>query len=393
LTNLRASLTGRRILFLVAEDWLFVLFRLGLARELVARGAVVGVGCRLSDCQETFRREGLKTFAVPFARETLSPVAVGKSCLVVRRLLREFRPHLVHLVALRPVLVGWMASLAMPRPPFVNAITGLGSMFAEGGGSWRLAVARGVSSVLFRWAFRQPQAYNVFQNSEDLERFVGRGYSPLPRSCLIRGSGVEVAARKPEPEPSCDQPVVLYAGRLLRDKGLKELLEASVELRRRNVPHLVRILGKPDYCNPTSFTAEEVKRWESEFGIEYLGWREDVLEQMNQAHVVVLPSYREGLPKCLLEAGVAERAVVACDVVGSREVIRHEENGLLAKPRDALSLADALQRVLSDEPLRRRLARRHREVVCAEFSLEQVNRQFLDLYARALRDFAPDCRS
>ena len=378
-----SALASRRILFLVADDWLFVLFRLGLARELVAQGCTVGVGCQLSTEAETIAGAGIQVFSIPFARQKLSPAAVWRAGVAVRRLLGSFRPDLVHAVALRPILIGWLASLGKRRPPFVNAVTGLGSLFADKPRTWRLRIARRVVEMLLRRALHHQRAFNVFQNHEDLEQFVAAGYSPRAASFLIRGSGVDTAWT-PRPEPPAEAPVVLFVGRLLRDKGVGELLEASAMLRRRQVAHRLRLVGDCDPCNPTSFTEAEVRQWQAAGQAEWLGRRADVLEQMSDAWLVVLPSYREGLPKVLLEAGVAQRAVITCDTVGCRELVTHEVNGLLVPPKAPEDLAAAIERLLKDHALRRALAKRLRELVCREFSLALVNQQLLALYQNAL---------
>lgn len=370
----------------MAEDWLFVSFRLALARELIERGDTVAVACRVSNKAEAIERAGVSVYSVPFARESVSPLAVVRACAAVRGAYEEFEPTLVQAVALRPILVGWMATLGLARVPFINLVTGLGSLYCGALSTGRLRTAKRVVEVLFRGACRHKRAWNVFQNHEDQKYFLDRGLTRPSRSRLIRGSGVDTTAWRPQPEPSEEPPVVLYVGRLLRDKGLRELVEASRLLRRRGVPHRLRLVGRGDSCNPTSLTESEVRAWEAEGVVEWLGWRDDVLQQMSRARLVVLPSYREGLPKVLLEAGVAERAVVTCDTVGCRELVKHGFNGLLVPPRKSEALADAIARLLADPVQRRELARRHRQVVCDQFSMRSVNQQFNELYKEALEN-------
>lgn len=374
-----------KVLFLVTEDYYFLSHRIAFGRALVAEGYDVAVGCRLSGKEDVIATAGIKVFPIPFARERLSPLAVLRACMAVRKLIATFAPDVVHLVALRPILVGWIATLGMRRPPFINAFTGLGSLFIGTAVSWRLRLARWVVRLLFRRVFRHSRAYNVFQNQDNLEDLVSRGLSPRSASLLIRGSGVDTDSWTPRPEPENDPPVVLFLSRLLRDKGVKELIDASLLLKNRNVPHQLRLVGDCDYCNPTSFTESEVRQWHAEGLVEWLGPRTDVLEQMSAANLVVLPSYGEGLPKVLLEAGVAERAVVTCDVPGCREIVLHRQNGLLVPCKNPQALADAIEELVRDPVMRRTFASRHRARVCAEFSQKIVHEQFLRLYAEILR--------
>jgi glycosyltransferase involved in cell wall biosynthesis len=376
-------------LFLVAEDWLFVQFRLPLAQELTQRGYEVMVACRVGSHADKLRAAGIGLLPASFARERLSPLAVGRSCLAVRAAVRQSGPALVQAVALRPILVGWLATLGLRRPPWINLVTGLGSLFTGQRRHARLRLARGAVELLSQRAFRHRQAYNVFQNHEDLDYFVERGFAPRTRCRLIPGSGVETRTWSPQPELPAPPQVLLFVGRLLRDKGLSELLAASRLLHRRGVPHVLRLVGDADPCNPSSLTSEELRAWQAEGKIEWLGWREDVFEQMSRAHVVVLPSYREGCPKALLEAGVAQRAVVTCDVPGCRELVQHEVNGLLVAARDPVGLADALERLTRAPELRLRLARAHRALVCEQYSAEVIHRQFLALYDEVLATGSP----
>lgn len=412
---------GSRVLFLVADDWYFVSHRLAWAQELVRRGCTVGVGCATHADASRIEEAGVQVLPIPFERHSLSPLVVLRACLAVRRAVRAFRPDLVHLVALRAILIGWMATIGLRRPAFVNAVAGLGSLFSgttdfmDGGAARRgstegtkvnqekmgtvspsspslpsvrarsrLWWARQVVRALFTRVFKQPTAHTVFQNQEDLESFVRRGLCPAERAHLVRGVGVDPESWQPRPEVLEDAPVVLFVGRMLRDKGLGELLEASDLLRKRGIYHVLRLAGDVDLSNPMSYRREELYAWAQAGKVDWFGYHHDVLEQMSLAQVVALPSYREGLPKVLLEAGLAERAVVTTDVAGCREVVRDRESGLLVPPRDHVALADALELLLKNSGLRRRLAAALRERVRTEFSQMLVQKSMARVYQAAL---------
>ncbi len=310
-----------------------------------------------------------------------------KGAWALRRVIVQEKPDLIHAVALRPILLGWLALLPSPGIPVVNAITGLGSLFASEHRSSRLRLARSVVSGALRGALRHARAFNVFQNAEDLAEFRGKRYVTENRSFLIRGSGVDLAWQ-PVPEPRGSSPVIVFVGRLLADKGLRELVRASWLLQQQGFAHVLRIVGAEDACNPTSLGHDELENWKQHDWMEWLGRRHDVLAVMSGANMVVLPSYREGLPKVLLEAGVAQRAVVTTDVPGCRELVRHEENGLLVPVRDAEPLAEAMKRLWQDSALRDRLARCHRQVVCEQYSMEKVVQTYLGLYQRIFTSFS-----
>jgi len=384
LVQLASNALKHRILFLVTEDWYFASHRLAFAQQLIANGLEVAVACRVGTSAELIERAGIRVFPVPFARERVSPLTILRAAWILRRLIRMYRPNLVHLVSLRPILIGWFATLGQSRPPFVNAITGMGTLFTGSPMRLRLRLVRLAVRLFFRHTFSHATAENVFQNEEDQRAFLERGLTTAARAHLIRGAGVDSEAWTPHSEPQLPKPVVLFLSRLLRDKGLAELVQASALLHRRGVQHVLRVVGDIDPCNPSSFSIQEVQAWQAGGMVEWLGWQTNVLEQMSHANLVVLPSYREGLPKVLLEAGVAGRAVVTCDVVGCREVVRDGVNGLLVPARDPEKLADAIERLLTNPTLRSRLADEHRRRVASEFSQHVVHGQFSRLYEKLL---------
>jgi glycosyltransferase involved in cell wall biosynthesis len=178
-------------------------------------------------------------------------------------------------------------------------------------------------------------------------------------------------------------PIAVCVSRMLHDKGIGELVEAARLLKRRRVPLRVRLVGATD-DNPASIDERQLAAWAAEGAVEVAGHSTDIPGEYARAHIAVLPSYREGLPKSLLEAAAAGRPMVATDVPGCREICRHGETGLLVSARSVEPLADALEKLATDPALRERLGRRARHVAATEFSEEIVVRQTLDLYRSLL---------
>lgn len=383
----KISQQKNKILFCVTEDGYFATHRFHFAREAIKKGYQVAIACHVSDKREMFEKAGMQVFSTQFKRASLSPFAILKTCWHIRRLVRIYQPQILHAVALRPIFLIWMATIGMKRPPILNAVAGFGTLYSGELKSFKLKMARFVVDVLFKKVFKHSSAYNVLQNSDDFNTLVQEKWTRKKYAFLIRGAGVDPNSWSPKHESHSEKPVVLFVSRLLKDKGLGELVEASRILRDRNVPHLIRVMGDVDDCNPESFSRERVQQWHNSGAIEWLGQRDDVLFQMTQAHLVALPSYyREGLPKVLLEAGLAQRAAITCDAIGCREVVRDRDNGLLVPPRDAVALADAIEKLLKDSNLRHRLAKRNHEKICAEFSSHIIYQQFFDIYEKMLKD-------
>jgi len=378
-----AEKARKKICFLVTEDWYFISHRLDFARRLVEAGFDVVVGCRFSGQESRIREAGIRAVDVPFTRESVSVFKAIDDIRHIRRFLCHEKPDIVHSVALRPILIGAIAGFG-EKYTTVNAITGLGSLFSGGLQGWRFLVIGHIVRFFLRLIFRSPNTFNVFQNAEDMRSCIDTGITRTDNTVLIRGAGVDGKSWTPVPEQDHNPPIILYVGRLLKDKGIHELLQASQLLARRGCLHHLQLVGGPDPCNPNSLSESEISAYTATPHIEWLGRRENVLELMSNANIIVLPSYREGLPKVLLEAGLVARAVVTTDVVGCREIVHHERNGLLAAVRDPESLSMALERLLVDPAFRQALARTHHEVVKKEYSLEHVAGEFIQLYHRIL---------
>jgi glycosyltransferase involved in cell wall biosynthesis len=223
----------------------------------------------------------------------------------------------------------------------------------------------------------------IFQNAEDRDVFTRRGLVPAVDAVIIRGSGVNLehfAETTPPPEPVC----FLLIGRMLADKGVREFVSAARRLSRENPSWRFRLLGGVDAGNPSTLSREELESFRPE-GIEWLGHRDDVAAQISRHHVIVLPSYREGMPKTLLEAAASGRPIITTDIPGCRDIVRDGVNGLLVPPRDEVALIEAMHRLGTDPQLRERMGRAGRTRAMA-FSVEDVVEHTLRVYASLLRE-------
>ena len=257
-------------------------------------------------------------------------------------------------------------------------IPGLGTAFTESGGRgarWRHAAVAG-----YRVAFGRRPVRVLCENATDLRDLEAAGAIPDgARAQVLPGASVRIDRFLPTPEPE-GAPVVLYAGRLLRQKGVPELAEAAAVLRAQGMEVRVRIAGAPDPANPSSLSAPEIEALDRLAKLEWLGHQEDVSRLLSEATIVCLPSWREGMPQILLEAGACARAVVATDVPGCRELLTHGETGWLVPPRDSVALAAGIARLASDPGLRHRLAHALRERVIREFEAGMVADRIVSTY-------------
>ena len=374
-----ASSAKPRLLYVVTEDWAFLSHRLPMARAAREAGFEVHVATRVSNGAAAIEAERFILHPIPFVRGSLSPAATLSTVAALRRVHREVKPALTHHVALQACVLGMLASLGRPCA-CVNAFIGLGYSFTSGTGKAR--ALRTIVGSLLRFLVNRKNSIALVQNNDDMSALMLLGI-PKDRIALIPGSGVDVNRFTPLVEP-VGAPTFGFVGRLLDDKGIRTLVAAHRLLRRRIPDANLLIAGAPDPANPASVTETEARSWNDEVGITWLGHVADIAAFWAKAHVAVLPSRREGLPLSLMEAAACGRALIASDVPGCRELVLHDQNGLLFPVDDVMALADAMTRLAADPQLRARYAMAARKRVVNEFSASMIGRQTVALYQRLL---------
>ena len=378
-----ATAAGKpRLFLLITEDSYFWTHRLDLARAARDAGMDVHIVTRVRDHGKRITDEGFTLVPIPFVRSGRQPFGELLAVLKLARLYRRLKPDLVHHVAMKPILYGsWAARLA-GVPAVVNAFAGLGYVFIEQ--NWKARLLRAGVKIGMRSALALSNARVILQNDADCNRLIHEKVVRREQVAMIRGAGVDLQAFHPEPEEAREIPVIVLGARMLWHKGIGEFVEAARILRKQGVRARCVLVGKADPDNPASLSDEQLARWHEEGIVEWWGHREDMPHVLMHADVVVLPSYAEGLPKILLEACACGKPVVATSVDGCREIIKEGENGLLVPPKDAAALASAMNRLVSDADLRRRMGHRGREIVARSYSKEQVARETLAVYADLL---------
>lgn len=366
-----------KLLFLQTQDYTFHSHRLPFARAARAAGFEVVVAAHEEAHGGLIRAEGLRLVSLPWRRSGINPFYELLLVWKIWRLYARERPDVVHQVTAKPILYGSLAAVLTGVPAVVNTFTGLGFVFISGGLKARLLRA-GLGAAL-RPALALARSRTIFQNGDDLALFAGEGLVSPERAVLIRGSGVDVSRFRPLPEPE-GVPLVVLPARMLWDKGVGEFVSAARQLAADGVRARFALVGEADPQNPAAVPVETLEKWKEEGAVEWWGHRSDMNEVYAAASVVCLPSYREGLPKALMEAAACARALVAADAPGCREVVVSEETGLLVPARDDRALAAALKRLLADAALRRRLGANARELAVSAFAEEKVTGATLAVY-------------
>ena len=368
-----------RILFFITEDWYFWSHRLPIAQGIRNKGFEVLIAAILNKHKERIEKEGFRLIPIGLKRKSKNIIKEIYSILEIIRIYRKEKPDIVHHVAIKPILYGSFAARLTGVPYVVNALTGLGFIFIKKG--WLASAIRKLIVFIYRLAFLSKNTFAIFQNPEDLKLFVDLHIVKNNRAVLIRGSGVDTAHFLNLPEPA-GIPVITLASRMLWDKGIKELVDATRQLHNNGVKCRTVLVGIPDPDNPASIPKHVLRDWHAEGLVEWWGYRSDMADVFAKSNIVVLPSYREGLPKVLLEAASCGRSIVATDVPGCREIVRNNINGFLVPPYDPKTLADALKVLIENPELRAKMGARGREIVKAEFSEEIVVKQTMEVYER-----------
>ncbi|CAB3865698.1 N, N'-diacetylbacillosaminyl-diphospho-undecaprenol alpha-1,3-N-acetylgalactosaminyltransferase [Achromobacter aegrifaciens] len=369
---------GRRLLFVVNNPAFFMSHRVPVALAAQQAGYEVHVATMDGPAVADIQALGMTHHAIPMTRSGKHPLQELGTLLALIRLFRHLRPQIVHLVTIKPVLYGGIAARLTRVPGMVAAISGLGFVFLSN--SLKMKLVRAVVARLYRLALGHPNSRVIFQNASDRDLLKSLGAVRDAQVVMIRGAGVDLNAYRAQPEPPAPPVVVTMVARLLRDKGVQEFVQAARLLRERGLPVTMQLVGGVDAGNPASATQNDVDAWQQEGCVRALGERSDVAALYAGSHIAVLPSYREGLPKSLIEAAACARAVVTTDVPGCRDAIEPGETGLLVPVRDAQALADAIARLAEDPALRQSMGAAGRALAEREFNIDRVARIHVEIY-------------
>lgn len=363
-----------KILFFVTEDWFVCSHWLPLIEGAKNAGFEVIVVTRTNRHAEKILQYGVKVIPFEISRRGSNVFRELKAILRLMEIYRKEQPDIVHHVAMKPMLYGSLVAHITRVPCTVNWVAGMGWLFVSNNLRAKILqiAVRKVLGMLLRGT-------SVIVENKDDQAIIANTGVAVQQIHLVRGAGVDTLLYTPMPELD-GVPLVVLPARMLWDKGVGEFVEAATQLKRRGVNARFVLVGEPDAENPASVPEDQLIAWQKEGVVEWWGRREDMPQVLAQSHIVCLPSYREGLPKALLEAASSGRPIVTTDVPGCREIACDGDNGLLVDARNATALADALARLLADPELRERMGRRGRERVLNEFSQEKIVAQVLALY-------------
>lgn len=370
-----------KVLYVITEDWFFHSHFLDRAKFMVESGETVGVATRFSTHEEELKTLGFTLFPINFSRHGLNPVNEFITALRIRKVIRQFKPDIAHNIALKPVVTGTIGELLGRQKIIVNALVGMGYIFTST--DTRASLVKPLLSKILKLLLHSRAVHVVIENPDDLASLVSDGFVKSQQISLIQGAGINLDAFPFQPEAT-DPIVVTLVSRILRDKGVIEFIEAASQLQTRHPDVVFQIVGEPDPGNPSAIKQSEIDAWQFLPNIRFLGRRNDIANIYKDSHIVCLPSYREGLPKALLEALSSGRPIITTDVPGCREVCHDGVNGLLVPARDGIALAHAIEKLVLNPEMRHAMGLAGRLRAETEFSNEIVCTKTLDRYRKLM---------
>lgn len=371
-----------KIVFVCNVDWFFISHRLPLAKEALAKGNKVYVLTKNTGRRKELEAFGLKFIEIPFIRSGKNPIHEINCILKLCKSYKDIQPDIIHHITLKSALLGSVASKIAKVKNVVNAISGLGYNFTDG----RNGLLQKVIKKLINVAFKSRYFHFILQNPDDFQMIENLSLVPNKHIHLIKGSGVNLNTYKFNPLSLDGKIKFLFPARLLYDKGLMELIGAAKKLQ-SSLEGKAQFLLAGD-CDPDNLAAiseEELQKELIPGYIDWIGFQKDMYPIYVNSHIVILPSYREGLPKSLIEACAVGRPIITTDVPGCRECVINNLNGCLVKVKDIDALSKAIYHLFCHPELLSEMGKESRLLAEREFSIDVVVDKTFDIYNSLIR--------
>jgi len=359
-----------RIVITLNTSWNIYNFRMNFIKSLLAEGHEVHTVAPTDDFTHRLKLAGCIHHNVRMDSRGANPIKDLGLIIEFFLIYRRIRPDVVLHYTIKPNIYGTFAA-AMLKIPIINNVCGLGTVFLNKG------IVSSIALSLYRWSFRYPKKV-FFQNPDDYRLFLEKSLIPVATADLVPGSGVDINKFYPAPFKRSGHFTFLMISRLITDKGVFEFIEAIRKLKSHGVEARFQVLGPKDPHHKRGIKLKTIDEWVNAGLIEYLGTTEDVREFIHKADCVVLPSYREGAPRTLLEAASSGKPIVATDVPGCHQVVVHNYNGLLCKLRNADDLAEKMHSIaMLDEQSLRTMGENGRKKIELEFNEARVIEKYV----------------
>lgn len=363
-----------KIVFVVNVDWFFISHRLPLALEAQQRGYDVYIVCGITDEQAYLESLGLKVYPLEISRSGMGIKSELKAFSSIYKILRQINPDISHFVTIKPVLYGGIASRFLSIPKKIFSISGLGFIFIRQGA--KASILKWIIKALYSFALGGKNSHVIVQNPDDRDVIMSIKDVPIT---TIKGSGVDLTQYTYVKENN-EQLKIVMACRLLKDKGILEYAKAAKIIKNKGLDATFELYGDIDNHNPATLTSQDINKIRKENFVTIHEFSDNIATIFSNANIVVLPSYREGLPKVLMEAAACGRATVTTDVPGCKDAIIPDLTGLLCEVKNSESLAEQIEKLILDTELRNSMGKAGRLLAEREFDIRQVIQKHFKIY-------------
>jgi len=362
----------KKIIYFISEDWVFLNHRFDLAKKIISSGFKLSLITKVSNYKKEIEEKKINVINLKTERGSLNIRKSLKDIYKIFKIYKKLKPDIVHHFGIRQIVHGNIAARLAGIKKSYNSITGLGSVFISGNIILKFFILTVLKiSLLFK------KSYILVQNKHDFD-FVKKKL-PNKNNILLPASGVDTNKFLQTKEPKGNV-IFLFASRIIKDKGIIELIEATKQLKSQKKKFELYIAGSPDFQNKSTISHVQLKTWESLGYIRYLGLVKDMEQLYKKVHVGILPSYREGLPKSLLEAASSGKPIITTDVPGCNEIVKNEFNGLIVPPKDSNELMKAMKKLILNKKLRISMGKKGRELIKKNFSNSKATKDIVNLY-------------
>ena len=372
----------KKLLFIVNVDKFFISHRLPIAVEAIKQGYEVHVATKITDQLNFLEMNGMIVHPLNLHRSGI--ISIASEFLEILFLLYRIAPEVVHLVTIKPVIFGGIATRLLGSSSVVSAISGLGFVFIDNGFIGK--IRKKIVLYLYRIALNHKNQKIIFQNIDDKNVLVSLAKVSHEKTILIPGSGVNLFKYKTSPPPERDFPVVMFASRFLIDKGIRDFVHAAELINSVEYCADFVLVGDIDLFNPASIQQDELDEWKRKGNVEIWEYSSNMEKTLLNATIVTLPSYREGYPKILIEAAACGRAIVTTNVPGCRDAIESNVTGLLVPVKDAVLLAESISILLDNKKKCEKMGINGRKRAEELFDIRMIVDSHIKIYSNLLKN-------
>jgi len=371
----------KRVLYLVSEDWAFVTHRLHIARDAIEMGYEVGVLTKVTNKANEIEAFGIKMFGWRLQRGSINPFNLVLSILETIKILSKYQPDVIHAVALKSMIIAGFSGFFYKNVPILFEFGGVGFIFSSK--AIQAKILKAVVCVFLRVLFKGKNRHIIVQNKDDKSLLEAAKLFSAKNVFFIPGAGVERDLYQPSKIPhwsDLSPPIVVLPARLLWDKGVGEFVRLSVTAKKRGLNARFVLVGEPDKENREAIPLTDIDKWVDNGSVEWWGKIDNMPSVFSRVSIVCFPSYREGLPKVLLEAMSCARPIVCFDVPGCRDVVRDKVNGFLVPLGNEPELLNRVCQLLSDRELTTRMGTAGSEIAAEQFDGRIISRKVMNIW-------------